>query len=110
MKLALFIVAAIAMPLVVLRARARWRCLATEAGAAIAFAILWAYGRVLHIDVDPYLAMMTFGAIVLSVPLAFLAFADDVRWSANRAFLIAAIGYAVMIPLQLQTPIDGDEP
>jgi hypothetical protein len=110
MKLALFIVAALAMPLVVLRARALRRCLSTQLGAVIAFAILWAYGRVLHIDVDPYLVLVAFGAIILAVPLGFLAFADDVRWSANRAFLIAAIGYAVMIPLQLRTPVDGDEP
>jgi hypothetical protein len=110
MKLALFIAAALAMPLLVLRARALRRCLGTQLGAAIAFAILWAYGRVLHIDVDPYLALVTFGAIILAIPLAFLTFADEVRWSANRAFLIAAIGYAVMIPLQLRTPIDGDEP
>lgn len=110
MKLALFIVAALAMPLVVLRARALWRCLSTQLGAAIAFAILWVYGRVLHIDVDPYLVLVAFGVVILAIPLAFLAFADEVRWSANRAFLIAAIGYAVMIPLQLLTPIDGDEP
>jgi hypothetical protein len=110
MKLALFIVAAFAMPLVALRARALRRCLGTQVGAAIAFTILWAYGRVLHIDIDPYLTLVTFGAIILAIPLAFLAFADDVRWSANRAFLIAVIGYAVMIPLQLRTPIDGDEP
>jgi hypothetical protein len=109
MKLELFI-AALAMPLVALRGRALWRCLATEAGAALAFGALAAYGRVLQVDVDPYLVMVTFGAIVLSIPLAFLAFAEEVRWSANRAFLIAAIGYAVMIPLQLRTPIDGDEP
>jgi len=110
MKVALFIVAALAMPLLALRARALRRCLGTQLGAVIAFAILWAYGRVLHIDVDPYLALVTFGVVTLAIPLAFLAFADDVRWSANRAFLIAAIGYAAMIPFQLLTPIDGDEP
>jgi hypothetical protein len=110
MKLALFIAAAFAVPLVALRARALGRCLGTQLGAAIAFAILCAYGRVLHIDVDPYLASVAFSVVILAIPLAFVAFADDVRWSANRAFLIAAIGYAVMIPLQLRTPIDGDEP
>jgi len=34
---------------------------------------------------------------VLAIPLGFLGFSGEVRWSANRAFLIAAIGYAVMI-------------
>jgi hypothetical protein len=110
MKLELFIAAALAMPLVTLRGRALRRCLGTQIGAALAFGVLATCGRVLQIDVDAYLVMVTFGAIVLSIPLAFLAFADEVRWSANRAFLIAAIGYAVMIPLQLRTPIDGDEP
>ncbi|HEX3069016.1 MAG TPA: hypothetical protein VHX14_10610 [Thermoanaerobaculia bacterium] len=110
MKLALFIAAALAMPLVALRGRALKRCLGTQLGAAIAFAFLAAYGRVLLIDVDPYLVFVVFGVIILAIPLAFLSFADDVRWSANRAFLIAAIGYAVMIPLQLRTPVDGDEP
>ncbi len=110
MKLALFIAAALAMPLVALRGRALKRCLGTQLGAAIAFAVLAAYARVLLIDVDPYLVLVTFGVIVLAIPLAFLSFADDVRWSANRAFLIAAIGYAMMIPLQLRTPVDGDEP
>ena len=71
---------------------------------------LAAFGRVLHVDVDPYLVLVTFGAIVLAIPFGFIALADEVRWSANRAFVIAAIGYAVMIPLQLRTPIDGDEP
>ena len=110
MSLTLFIAAALLIPLVALHGRARLRCLATEIGAVLAFAALAAYGRVLVIDVDPYLVMVTFGAIILAIPLAYLAFADEVRWSANRAFVIAAMGYAVMIPLQLRTPIDGDEP
>jgi hypothetical protein len=110
MKLALFVFAAIVMPLVALRGRALRRCLATEIGAALAFAGLVAWGRVLHVDVDPYLVLVSFGAIILAIPMCFLGFSSEVRWSANRAFLIAAIGYAVMIPLQLRTPIDGDEP
>jgi hypothetical protein len=110
MKLALFVFAALALPLVALRARSLRRCLAAQVGAALAFAILRGYGRVLHVDIDPYLVMVMFGAVILAIPLAFLAFTEEVRWSANRAFVIAAIGYAVMIPLQLRTPIDGDEP
>ena len=110
MKLALVIVAALALPFIALYGRARRRCLGTELGAALVFAGLAAFGRVLHVDVDPYLVLVTFGAIVLAIPLVFIALADEVRWSANRAFFIAAIGYAVMIPLQLRTPIDGDEP
>ena len=110
MKLALFVFAATAIPFVMLRGRALRRCLATELGAVIAIASLFSWGRVLHVVVDPYLLLVSAGAIILAIPLAFLAFSSEVRWSANRAFLIAAIGYAVMIPLQLRTPIDGDEP
>ena len=36
--------------------------------------------------------------------------ARDVRWSANRAALLAAIVYALVIPAMIRTPIDGDEP
>ncbi|HSY49402.1 MAG TPA: hypothetical protein VLC46_11365 [Thermoanaerobaculia bacterium] len=110
MKLALFIVAALAIPLIALRGRSLRRCFECELGAVLVVAGLAALGRVLRIDVDPYLALVAAGAIIIAIPLGFLAFADDVRWSANRAFAIAAIGYAVMIPMQLRTPIDGDEP
>src|SRR5882757_10305149 len=110
MSLTLFIAAAIAIPLVALRGRSLRRCLESELAAVLAFASLAAFGRVLRVDVDPYLVLVAAGTIILSIPLGFIAFADEVRWSANRAFVIAAIGYAVMIPLQLRTPIDGDEP
>ena len=110
MKLALFIVAALAIPLVALRGRSLRRCFETELAALLVFAGLAAFGRVLRVEVDPYLTLVAAGVLILAIPLGFIAFADDVKWSGNRAFVIAAIGYAVMIPLQLRTPIDGDEP
>ena len=110
MKLALFIVAALAIPLAALRGRSLRRCFECELGAVFVFAGLAAFGRVLHVEVDPYLTLVAAGVILLAIPLGFIAFADEVKWSANRAFVIAAIGYAAMIPLQLRTPIDGDEP
>jgi hypothetical protein len=106
----LFIVAAIGMPLVALRGRSLKRCFETELAMLIVFAGVAAFGRVLRIDVDPYPTLVTAGVLFLAIPLGFLAFAEEIRWSANRAFVIAAIGYALMIPLQLRTPIDGDEP
>jgi hypothetical protein len=106
----LFIVAAIGIPLVALRGRSLRLCFESEIAALIVFAIIAAFGRVLRIEVDPYLTLVGAGVLFLAIPLGFLAFADDVRWSANRAFVIAVIGYALMIPLQLRTPIDGDEP
>jgi hypothetical protein len=106
----LFIVAAVAIPLVALRGRSLRRCFETELAALIVFAGIAAFGRVLRIEVDPYLTLVAAGVLFLAIPLGFIAFADEIRWSANRAFVIAAIGYALMIPLQLRTPIDGDEP
>jgi hypothetical protein len=106
----LFIIAAIGIPLVALRGRSLKRCFETELAALIVFAIIAAFGRVLRIEVDPYLTLVAAGILFLAIPLGFLAFADEIRWSANRAFVIAVIGYALMIPLQLRTPIDGDEP
>ena len=106
----LFIIAAIAIPLVALRGRALRRCFEVQLAALIVFAGVAGFGRVLRIDVDPYLTLVGAGVLFLAVPLGFLAFAGEIRWSANRAFVIAAIGYALMIPLQLRTPIDGDEP
>jgi hypothetical protein len=110
MTLALFIVAALAIPLVALRGRSLRRCFETELATVLVFAGLAAFGRVLRVEVDPYLALVAAGVLILAIPLGFIAFAEEVTWSSNRAFVIAAIGYAVLIPLQLRTPIDGDEP
>ena len=106
----LFIIAAIGIPLVALRGRSLRRCFESQLAAVIVFAGIAAFARVLRIDGDPYLTLVAAGILFLAIPLGFLAFADEIRWSANRAFVIAAIGYALMIPLQLRTPIDGDEP
>jgi hypothetical protein len=106
----LFIAAAIAVPLVALRGRSLRRCFESQLAMLIVFAVLAAFGRVLRIEVDPYLALVAAGVLCLAIPLGFIACSAEVSWSANRAFVIAAIGYALMIPLQLRTPIDGDEP
>jgi hypothetical protein len=106
----LFIIAAIGIPLAALRGRSLRLCFESEIAALIVFAGVAAFGRVLRIEVDPYLTLTGAGVLFLCILLGFIAFADDVCWSANRAFVIAVIGYALMIPLQLRTPIDGDEP
>lgn len=110
MILALSAAVAILAPLLMLRERALWRCLGCELAALLVFGALAAFARVLRIAVDPYLAMVAFGAVVLTIVCAFVAFADDVRWSANRAALLALLFYILMIPLMLRTPMDGDEP
>ncbi|MEK6375122.1 MAG: hypothetical protein AABO58_20815 [Acidobacteriota bacterium] len=110
MIVALFAAVAILAPLLMLRDRALWRCLGCEAGALLVFGALAAFARVLRVSVDPYLAMVAAGAVVLTIVCAFVAFADEVRWSANRAALLALLFYILMIPLMLRTPLDGDEP
>lgn len=82
----------------------RW--LATVAGAAVAFAILAAIARPLRVAVEPRLAFVVFGLAV-----AWSLFAvNDIRWTANRAAIVAGIFYIAAAALMLRTPIDGDEP
>ncbi len=110
MIVALFAAVAVAAPLLMLRRRALWRCLAAELVIVLVAGALAAFARVLRVEVDPYIAMVATGAIVLAIVCGFIAFADDVRWSANRAGLLALFFYVLMVPLMLRTPIDGDEP
>jgi hypothetical protein len=112
MTLALFAAASIASPFLLLRGIALRRWLAIYAGAWILLGVLALFVRPLQIRLDPYLAIITFGVCVTAAFFAFVALTDpiDVRWSANRAAIVAALFYAVAIPLMLRTPIDGDEP
>ena len=95
-----------------LRGDALRRWLAIEFGAWILLGALALFVHPLQIRIDEYLAVVTFGVCVSAAFFAFVALADplDVRWSANRAAVVAALFYAVAIPLMLRTPIDGDEP
>ena len=110
MIFALFAAVALFGPLLMLRGRALWRCLGAELAAVLVFGALAAFARVLRVTFDPYLALVAGGAIVLAILCGFVAFADEVRWSANRAALFALLFYLLMVPLMLRTPIDGDEP
>lgn len=61
-------------------------------------------------SVDPRLGLaLAVGAQVVTFAL-FLVHGTSVRWSANRAAVIAAVAYAAAIPAMLQHPVDGDEP
>ena len=98
--------ALLAVPLVVLRRRTLAACYAS-------YAVLWLFAWILHRRVpgfDPYLGVVAVAVISLAIFSLFLATGRDVRWSANRAALVAAIVYSVAIPAMLRTPIDGDEP
>jgi hypothetical protein len=110
MTTALFAAVAVLAPLLMLRSRALWRCLGTELVAVLVFGALAAFARPLGVAFDPYLALVAAGAIVLVIVCGFVAFAEEVRWSANHAALLALLFYVLMIPLMLRTPIDGDEP
>ena len=94
------------LPLVVLRGRTLLRYFAVDAATWLLAWIAW---RRLP-GVDPYLAFVAIAAIKLATFSLFLATGERVRWSANRAALVAAIVYALAIPAMLRTPIDGDEP
>lgn len=110
MILGLFAAVAVLAPLLMLRDRALWRCLGCELAALLLFGALAAFARLLRVEVDPYLAMVACGTVVLTIVCAFVAFADEVRWSANRAALLALLVYILVVPLMLRTPPDGDEP
>jgi hypothetical protein len=106
----LFAAVAVLAPLLMLRRRALWRCYASELVIVLVAGALVAFARLLRVSVDPYLALVAAGAIVLVIVCAFVAFAEEVRWSANRAAVLALLFYLLMIPLMLRTPVDGDEP
>ena len=57
----LFIIATIAIPLVALRGRSLRRCFEVQLAALIVFAGVDAFGRVLRVDVDPYLTLVGAG-------------------------------------------------
>jgi len=106
MTIAWIVAAFIALPLVVFRGKTLWRYFAFEiAGDAYAF-VLWRLFK----PQDAYFATIAFAVLKLAAFCVALARATDVKWSATRAAIIAAIVYALVIPTQMRTPIDGDEP
>lgn len=60
--------------------------------------------------IEPRLALALVVAVKGATFAVFLARGTNVRWSANRAAVVAAIAYAAAIPAMLQQPVDGDEP
>jgi hypothetical protein len=100
------VAAFVALPLIVFRGKTLRRYFAFDlATYAYAF-VLW---RLVKPE-EPYLALIAFAVLKLAMFCVALARAEEVKWSANRAALIAAIIFALVIPTQMRTPIDGDEP
>ncbi|HET7711744.1 MAG TPA: hypothetical protein VFL80_07415 [Thermoanaerobaculia bacterium] len=94
-------------PLIVLRGRSLGRYYVVD---ALTYAFAGFGWLVVDERVDPYLAAIALGVAKLTQLCVAIAVAQNVRWSAGRAALLAALIYAAVIPTQLRTPIDGDEP
>jgi hypothetical protein len=96
------VIALVVLPLIALRGRTLLTYFATDAATWIFAWLLW-----LRL---PQLSFVAVAVIKLATFSLFLATGKQVRWSVNRAALLAAIVYAVVIPRMLHAPIDGDEP
>jgi hypothetical protein len=98
----------VALPLIVFRGRMLRFSLSLQAA-------LYVLALILSQQIggfDQYLATVILFVAQLALFSLLLAIAapSEVRWSANRAAVIALLVYALMIPAMLRTPIDGDEP
>lgn len=100
------VVAATLAPFIAFRGRTLRRYLAFDVASYAVTVAVWRIAP----PFDPYLGLVAFGVAKLAAFSVVLAAGDDVKWSANRAALIAALVYALVIPTQMRTPIDGDEP
>jgi hypothetical protein len=100
------IIALLVLPLLVLRGRTLLRYFGVDAATWLFAWIVW---RRLP-GFDPRLAFVALAVLKLATFSLFVAAGEHVRWSANRAALVAAIVYALAIPAMLGRPIDGDEP
>jgi hypothetical protein len=103
-------VVSIAAALLLLRGRALRQWAACELGAWLLLGALILLARPLGIAIDARLAIVAFAVLKLAMLFAFVAFARDVRWSANRAALVALLIYGLIILAMIPFPIDGDEP
>ena len=100
------IVALLVLPLLVLRGRTLARYFSVDAATWLFAWLLWR--RVPGFD--PYLGCVALAVAKVATFSIFVAVGENVRWSANRAALIALVVYGFTIPAMLRTPIDGDEP
>lgn len=104
--IAIAVAGLLALPCVMLRGRTLW----AYAGAD---ALTWLLGLVVWARVpglNPWLGAAALAVVKLATFALFVANGRDVRWSANRAALAAAIVYAMALPMMTRVAIDGDEP
>ncbi len=94
------------LPLLTLRGTWLWRYLAIDLAT---YGLAWvAWGHAAAID--GYAASVGFVVVKIALFSLSLAAAPDVRWSANRAAILAILVYSLLIPAMQRVPIDGDEP
>ncbi len=102
------VIALLVLPLVMLRRRTLVVYYATDLATWLFVWILWR--RVPGLD--PRLGFTAIAVLKLATFSIFVACGRDVRWSPNRAAIVAAIVYGLAIPAMLppKTVVDGDEP
>lgn len=96
------VIALLLLPLLVLRGRTLATYYLAHAAAWLFATLLWRRG----LAIDP----LVVAALQFAMLMVFVAMGRNVRWSANRAALIALVVYAFVIPRMTDKPIDGDEP
>ncbi len=93
------------LPFIVFHGRTLRRYLGIEVGIYVVADVL---SRQIA-GLDPFLACVALFVAKLVVFSVVLATSEEVRWSANRAALVALLLYALLIPANVRVPIDGDE-
>lgn len=96
------VVALCLLPLLVLRGRTLAAWYATAAALGLFAWVLWRR----NVAIEP----MVVAVLAFAVLMVFVAMGKHVRFSANRAALIALVVYAFAIAPMTRVPIDGDEP
>lgn len=106
MIMPLLVAAFVALPLMVFRGETLRRYAAFDLTGYLFAFMLWRLAK----PEEATFAIIAVAVLKLAAFCVVLARGAEVRWSATRAAAIAAIVYAFVIPTQMQTPIDGDEP
>lgn len=100
------VIVLLVMPLVVLRRRTLWAYLGADAATWLFGYLLWL--RAPHLD--PWLCGVGLAAVKIATLSVFVACGKEVRWSADRAAVLAALVYALALPAMQRHALDGDEP
>jgi hypothetical protein len=100
------LIAFVALAFIAFRGKTLQRYLAFEVCSDVFAFILW---HLIQLP-DVNFTLTAIAVLKLAAFSIALARGAEVKWSATRAAIIAAIVYAFVIPTQMRTPTDGDEP